>query len=362
MKALYTYFGQLDLHEIDTPGHSLYQLGLLESIRETWNTDLVFDFYSYYPESIKTQFNQYPDTPHGRLFTEYFIKLINTYHIYKDEVISNLINKEYDFLFLKARFRNLSTLSKKWKDARDFEKIIDSAIEVGYTKDQIIILDTDLSLSELFIEKYSNYVTIKIPSIDFPGIGFEFLDRCIDLAQTSPDSFFPNIVYYGNINTSNYKEGNQKDSILGEVLTQCAVDYGTTNEIFYLITKRSEFNEWSRDLFINREVRHIDRWNRPEIFMALANSMAMVNVTKDKYDKHQFIPARIYEAMIFGMVPISFKFNWLSSTFSFETIEDFDEICKYLFEISHADRRAAYTHFIKDYTTYANSLPNHANL
>ena len=125
MKALYTYFGQLDLHTVDTPGHSLYQLGLLDSIKSTWNEDLVFDFYSYYPESVKSPFRLYPDTPHGELFSTYFNSLIDQYDISKNDVLQKISDQSYDYLFLKARFRNLSTLSKKWKDARDFEDIID---------------------------------------------------------------------------------------------------------------------------------------------------------------------------------------------------------------------------------------------
>ena len=48
MKALYSYFGLIDLHDIDSPGHSLYQLGLLDSIRQTFYHEK-FDFYCYYP-------------------------------------------------------------------------------------------------------------------------------------------------------------------------------------------------------------------------------------------------------------------------------------------------------------------------
>ena len=43
------------------------------------------------------------------------------------------------YLYLKARFRNLSTLAKKWKDAHEFELIICAAIEAGYKKESIVI-------------------------------------------------------------------------------------------------------------------------------------------------------------------------------------------------------------------------------
>ena len=57
-------------------------------------------------------------------------------------------------------------------------KIIKKAINSGYGKDRIIILDTDLSLSENFVKEYGAWVTILIPSIDFPGISQRFLLDC----------------------------------------------------------------------------------------------------------------------------------------------------------------------------------------
>jgi len=51
MKSLYTYFGLLDLHSIDSPGHSLYQLGLIDSIANHFGQEK-FDFLSYYPSDI----------------------------------------------------------------------------------------------------------------------------------------------------------------------------------------------------------------------------------------------------------------------------------------------------------------------
>ena len=52
MKSLYAYFGLLNLHTIDSPGHSLYQIGLMDSLRQTFGIDQ-FDFFSYYPEDLQ---------------------------------------------------------------------------------------------------------------------------------------------------------------------------------------------------------------------------------------------------------------------------------------------------------------------
>ena len=56
----------------------------------------------------------------------------------------------------------------------------------------------------------------------------------------------------------------------------------------------------------------------------------------------------------FGMIPISYKFDFLNKTFSFETIEDLQEIIKYLEECESEDLKVAYLHFINDYINYTN--------
>ena len=75
----------------------------------------------------------------------------------------------------------------------------------------------------------------------------------------------------------------------------------------------------------------------------------MLNITKEKYNEVKFIPARIYEAMIFGMIPVSYKFNFLCPAFSFETIEDLSEIYEYFYECDAAGLEQAYKHFINSY-------------
>ena len=346
MKALYAYFGLLDLHTIDSPGHSLYQLGLMDSVRQSYNIDK-FDFFSYYPEEISQAaetLQSYPETKLGKIFSKYREDMISEYGITYNSLISKIQNKEYDKLYLKARFRNLSTLQKKWKDARMFEQIIETALHVGYTQDQIVVLDTDLSLPVLFFKKYGSIVTLLVPSIQFPGISTRFLLECVD-ANTSDYSKNKIAIFYGNIDTSKYKSGNSKSPILSQV-----INYVSTikNIGFTVISKEKDFiglPEWTVG---------IKRNDRTTIWEALEDSLIMINVTKEKYNEARFIPARIYEAMIFGMIPISYKFDFLNKTFSFETIEDLEEIIKYLEECEPEDLKGAYLHFINDYINYTN--------
>ena len=80
----------------------------------------------------------------------------------------------------------------------------------------------------------------------------------------------------------------------------------------------------------------------------------MINITKDVYNEEGFIPARVYEAMIFGMIPVSYGFDFLSKTFSFIDLVQLKEIIYYLDECSPADYRIAYDTFIKEYLVHVN--------
>ena len=354
MRNLYAYFGLIDLHDVDTPGHSLYQLGLLDSISEIYGQNqATFDFYSYYPDSVieKATIAPFPSTQLGEVFHNTRNQLIAEEDLGLDQVLLNIKAKKYERLYLKARFRNLSTLAKKWTDAQEFERIIKKAINSGYTQSQIVILDTDLSLSQNFINKYSQWVTILIPSIDFPGISQRFLMDCIDARCKKPEL---GSVFYGNIDTSKYKAGNSKSQILGDVLSHVNslhnLVYSTSP--FYVICKELDFMSVEQ----KPNTRHIDRFERVKIWNALEESSVMLNVTKEKYNDVRFIPARIFEALIFGLIPVSYRFEFLSKTFSFTTVDELNEIYQYLHECDAAGLEQAYMTFVASYLKYSNSL------
>ena len=355
MRNLYAYFGLIDLHDVDTPGHSLYQLGLLDSISETYgNNQATFDFYSYYPDSVieKATIAPFPTTKLGEVFHKTKNELIAEENLGLDQVLLNIKSKKYERLYLKARFRNLSTLAKKWTDAQEFERIIKKAIHSGYEKSQIVILDTDLSLSQNFIDKYSSWVTILIPSIDFPGISQRFLMDCIDARSRKLEL---NSVFYGNIDTSKYKAGNNKSQILGDVLSHVNslhnLVYSTAP--FYVICKELDFMRVEQ----KPNTRHINRFERVKIWNSLEEGSVMLNVTKEKYNDIGFIPARIFEALIFGLIPVSYKFEFLSKAFSFTTVDELNEIYQYLKECDAAGLEQAYMTFVASYLKYSNQLP-----
>jgi len=353
MKSLYAYFGLLDLHEIDSPGHSLYQLGLIDSIACHFNQEK-FDFLTYYPDAAlptigsSKELTGFPeDSYHSKIFKEYFEMRISEYLISVHRVFANISNHTYDKLFLKARFRNLSTLGRKWRDARLFENLIQHAIEYGYGKEDIIILDTDLSLSKKFVEKYRAVVTIVIPSVDFPGISGSFLTDCVEANVKNWEKKCEglNSVYYGNVDTSKYKEGNQKNAILAQAIHRIE-EMKDGEDTLTLICKRGDYSTAVLDPALNI---HIDRNDRIRIFNSLAMSNIMLNVTKDKYNDLEFIPARIYEAIIFGMIPVSYKFEFMHNAFSFNDLEDLEEIYLYFKECSHQDMLTNYISFVDSF-------------
>jgi len=337
MKSLYAYFGLLDLHEVDSPGHSFYQLGLLDQIKYNFmDDDAQFDFFSYYPEVLQTgQFPKYPNTALGEVFNRYAASLLNQYCIPFTNMIDAIENREYDTLFLKARFRNLSTLTKKWKDTHIFETIIEKALNAGYTKDKIVVLDTDMSLSQDFSERYSKYCTIQLANV---ACSERFILDCASVHMSSIDDRKTTSVFYGNVDTSNYKAGNEKSKILTEILVR-TTDFSDLS----IIVKEGSVPIKSED------IEYIARNNRSHIWETLENSRIMINVSKDKYDSEKFIPARVYEALIFGMIPVSYKFEWLCETFSFSNELDYIEILKYLIEIDSEDFKKAYKFYINKF-------------
>jgi hypothetical protein len=345
MKALYAYFGLLDLHDIDSPGHSFYQLGLLDSIREEHGVNR-FDFFSYYPKAAihLADRRSYPDDGLGIVFRSTKEALIEN-EIDFEETVKKIRNHHYDRLYLKARFRNLSTLSKKWLDAWQFETFIQFAVETGYSKEEIVILDTDLSLPDRFYEEYGDSVTVIVPSIDIPGISADFLEQCVDVWLLAEKK--KSVVYYGNIDTSAYKAGNSKSEDLRKILSDIS---GFDGVDLTLICKGSD------SIGIEHNT-HVERGDRARIWSTLSESAFMLNVTKPKYEERRFIPARIYEAMIFGMVPISHGFHFLCPAFSFKDEMELKEILKYLVtDCDSSDLRGAYRHFVSSYRKYVDSL------
>jgi hypothetical protein len=310
----------------------------MDSLSEKFKVDQ-FDFLNYISDkytsgSIDPEF---PAEELGDLMTRYSRKLINNYQISYPEVIEKIMNKEYDKLFLKARFRNLSTLQKKLKDAKIFEDIIATALSVGYSPENIVIIDTDLSLSESFLETIKVLgLSREIPSITMPGMSKGFIEDCLQIHEKVQVSRTTNLIYYGNLSFDNYKEGHSKNPIINDIIQ--SVDStqmfdGTPFTMSVAAKSDLSLENWIGKL---AKVSLIPREDREFIWEHFSYSMVSVNVSKDLYLKEKFIPARVYESIIFGTIPVSYKWGQ-HPAMTFETVEDFWEICKFLAECSRKD-------------------------
>jgi hypothetical protein len=337
-KSLYAYFGELGIFDTNIPGHTFYQIGLMDSLSEKFKVDQ-FDFLNYISDKYTSGSIDpvFPNDNLGVLMTEYTRKLINNYQIAWPEVMEKITNREYDKIFLKARFRNLSTLQKKLKDAKIFEDIITTALEVGYDPADIVIIDTDLSLSESFLSTIKELgLSREIPSITMPGMSKAFIDDCLRIHENSTESKPTNLMYYGNLSFDNYKEGHSKNPIINDIIQsvdQAQMFDGTQFTMSVAAKKDLGLENWIGKM---NKVSLIAREDRERIWEHFRLSMVSVNVSKDLYIKEKFIPARVYESIIFGTIPVSYKWGQ-HPAMTFETVEDFWEICKFLAECSRKD-------------------------
>jgi hypothetical protein len=337
-KALYAYFGQLGIFEDNIPGHTFYQLGLMDELSKKYSVEK-FDFVNYlHTDGDSLLRPMFPNDKLGEVFNRFSNKLLETYQIGQGQVIENIRNKRYSKLFLKARFRNLSTLEKKLRDADYFERIIELALSAGYDPADIVILDTDLSLSAGFLHTIKELgISRQIPSITMPGCSKEFMDACLDVHQTHANKVPTHLIYYGNLSFDNYKEGHSKNPIINDIISEIdgarKFDGGSFN--MTVAAKHHPTLESWIDTMSN--VALCPRENREAIWMDMQVSQVSVNVSKDLYLKEGFIPARVYESVIFGTIPVSYKDSRFHPAMSFETVDDFFEICKFLSDCSRGD-------------------------
>jgi len=305
-RALYCYFGLLGDNNIDIPGHSFYQLPLISTLSKHYGIDS-FDFYSYLPTKYKVNT---PFVPYNVIDQFYFDKLIDVYNISLNDVIFNVSHNKYDLIILKARFRNKSTLSKKWFDTLKFELLLDFAKSRNV---DFIILDTDLSIDRT---QFSNVTTIK--KLDTNTIMSYMLFHKKEKNN--------NILYYGNIDTSNYNSGQGKSDMLLEFF-YTVPSYDTSHK--YIVVSKTN-PKFKNTYFIKRTSRRL-------IYTNYKNSTYSLNITKPLYTQKHFIPARIFESIMHYSIPISYDFNFLLPYLSFSNLMEYFEILKYLDSATSSD-------------------------
>lgn len=337
-KALYAYFGQLGIFDDNIPGHTFYQLGLIDELSKKYSVEK-FDFVNYLHTNGDSLLRpEFPNDKLGEVFKKFSNKLLETYQIDQGQVIENIRNKRYSKLFLKARFRNLSTLQKKLRDAAYFERIIELALSSGYDPADIVILDTDLSLSPSFLLTISELgISRQIPSITMPGCSKEFMDACLAVHEKFSNKAPNYIMYYGNLSFDNYKEGHSKNPIINDIISEIDSTSKFDGRPFsMMVAAKSDqpLENWIGNL---DRVSLCPRYNRASIWENMQFARVSVNVSKDLYLKEGFIPARVYESIIFGTIPVSYKDQRFHPAMSFETVDDFFEICKFISDCSRGD-------------------------
>jgi hypothetical protein len=344
-KILYAYFGKLGIFDEDIPGHSFYQIGLLDAIRDI-EGDCKIDFYSYLPTANTTLV--FPDDELGKLNISYFKELVDDYDIPFHEVTNRIIAKGYDAIYLKARFRNLSTLAKGLFDAQEFEDLIRIAASIGIP---VYILDTDLSLPTSFIESDRYPFTIKIPSIDMPGIGRRFANDCLSIntERLRKKPKLPSVLYYGNLDFKNYKAGHAKNPIIVDLLNRLD-EHSLFNGSQFMVTHAG------KPVPDIKVYKQIPRTNRLSIWHSFAEAAASINISKDLYIERGFLPARTYEAAMFGTVTVSYSDKSLHPAMSFTNVEQAIQQLTYLSEISSDDYISLYSHQVEQLINKGNLM------
>lgn len=341
---LYAYFGSFGTHStLDIPGHSFYQIGLLSAISKSYDGLFKFTLFSYL-EDIEQFSCTFPKDEYGELMTSHALGLISSVERSLENVLKNIKSRSYHKIFLKARFRNLSTLTKKYKDTLVFERILKEILDTDFPRDRVFIVDTDLSLPIPFKQfLVSNEIKWIIPSIDFPGISADFASSFIDLnlkGKFSAESSNTGVMFYGNIDASNYKQGHAKSDILIPILKQTQDIKTMSGHSPHLTIVAKVTPEIAEDITDTLFIRRNDRESAWSEFI---KANICLNITKNLYDEVRFIPARLYESIIFGCIPVSYKFDWLDSAMSFNNVEEYSEIIKFIMEISPSEQGKLYS-------------------
>lgn len=379
-KFLYAYFGKIYPFDTDIPGHFLYQPFLINEIASILSPDNKYkiDLYSYLSDIPKhaheVKFDHYLSSikdlvlewisnhidlaKHTVGYIEKIMdsRYLNTrtgeceYYTYENNIL-NVLNKiktgQYDNLILKARFRNISTLSKKLYDVEKFETIIQEACKYDVP---VTIVDTDLSFSESAINdliiKNNNVKVIGLGNLNLAYnrlipenkiINTRLFGISLEMLKKVQHSFKNNLkdiihgerckrfIFYGNIAYKNYKAGHTKNSNILSYLLKIKEEkeFNFLSGVFIGKIEDQKF----RDLYT-----HLPRYERQEIAKIHKNSSVSINITKDIYNKTDFTPARITESWIYGLLPVSYstKKSYLGNpSLTFTNYREFREIMRY---------------------------------
>lgn len=274
MKALYGYFGNITEHNLDIPGHPLYQLNLLDSLKNTFKVDefTIAYYYDYkQPEAVQVL----PEV-RQELFNSLNLRFGNEQYL-----------SEFDLILLKHRFRNASRLrDTNLTDVAAYERCLRIAHEL---KIPVYVIDTDASITESFYRRFSD---IKILSYFNESI----YPRNISYTKISPTSEilfkFANVVQTSTKQDCFVYDGNNyfKDLRLINLLNTAVAD------------------PFFKEILIHGKgwpIKAFPRTERVQFYKeVLEKGKVTVNLTKPLYEKNCFVSPRIIEALMLGVIPI----------------------------------------------------------
>jgi len=281
--ALYCYWGAVGDHNLNIPGHPLYQLYNLEFLAKKFQIDKVY-FFSFLKNKVEATTDA----------AKFFIKeadrtqITSTLNI---EVIGfgDALKKvqEVDVAFIKARFRNKSRLQERSFDALKFEELLKKSED---SRTYVIDSDGELPidffntyngnlltffLDHQFYDKYetapADIATIAPACVErFQKTSFALADKPID------------IFFIGN-------EG-LKQPRLSSWLNKAAEDQ----------LEVAVQGKWKT----NHSFQIYSRTDREIAYKQFEKTLATLQMSKPKYREFSFLSPRIYEAGIVGAVPL----------------------------------------------------------
>jgi hypothetical protein len=272
MKVLYGYFGNILEHNLPYPGHPLYQLNFLDSLRNAFGIEKLDVFY-YTDEKVDKNI-----CINNEVRSKLFAKL-------NPNIVNEVNVQDYDALFLKHRFRNASRL----KDTHLHDvAVYEDLIELGLSKGiPTYIIDTDASIINSFYKMFPGITIISFfdTSIYPPGISVKKISPTSEILLEEVNAIdkkvLPMFTYDGN----NYFKDERLIECLGLVqknsarLQSVMLGKGWENLAPHIFSREDRMQFYA---------------------ICQLSGTTSVNLTKPLYEENCFISPRIIESFILG--------------------------------------------------------------
>jgi len=311
MKALYCYFGRFTDHCADIPGHPLYQLFFLKSLKKKFSIDS-FDVF-YYDHDI------YDYSVSNYSILKDYRRNIESELIRKNDIsLQEVLDTKYDVVFLKYRFRNLSRLKDRCLDRYYFEMIYNNKKNVSW------IIDSDDMIQEpyeniitYFWNKHSYHTETKNIKKVIP-VQYDDIITAINIIKDENNGFLlkdkNKLTFIGN---EYFKVG----------LHDLFIDIHSLDEKLNIIVQ----GKWNKYQYISKIIPRIERKLG---YLALKNSICSIQKSKESYLVDNFLSPRIFESWLLGTLIFS-ENSFMPKFSSFKTSIELSEKIKFLNEIDN---------------------------